>query len=111
MDVFEPVCTSILVREGCAKPSLDIAHLEPKRLDRARRGDKLLHLFHRASHIVDGIFQILEAVFEDGGWVVAVISVLEVRDKVESVVESEGDCYACEAVRVILDGVGKRGES
>lgn len=38
------------------------------------------------------------------------VSVLEVRDKVESVGKSEIDGYACEAVPVIVDGVGESGE-
>lgn len=44
----------------------------------------------------------------------AAVSIFEVGDKVESVGESERDGYACEAVRVIADGVGKgreRGEA
>lgn len=40
---------------------------------------------------------------------VVVISVLEVGEKVESVVERKRDRYAREAARVIVDRVGKGG--
>ena len=104
MEVLESVSTGILVSESCAEPSLDVTHLEPKGLDRAR-GNKLLHLLHRVSHLVDSILKILRTVlYDSSGWAITTmvnavaVSVLEVGDKVESVGESERDGYACETV-------------
>lgn len=106
-NVFEPVRTSVLVRQGCTHPRLHVAHLEPERLAAVQPP----HLLQRAAHLIHRIVKILEAVMEgrSRSWLSSVVGLAgkvgDVGREMTGLGETDGDSHASELGGILLDGV------